>query len=166
MVLVRLASNLGTVCSLGRGLLLLTGLSLAMDSVGLVWRGLRGLAEWRRRGSVKKKIRRNKRKSCRIRKSIIWLNKNSSRAGVKLKSTCRININQTRTKRQTWMIKDFKQENFIANKVEETLSMSVSKNSLKRKIYNMENQVKDEVENILEISGLSTDTVMPDHETI
>ena len=64
------------------------------------------------------------------------------------------------------MIKDFKQENFIANKVEETLSMSVSKNSLKMKIYNMENQVKDEVENILEISGLSTDTVMPDHETI
>ena len=150
MVLTRLVGDLGTVCCLGRGLLFLTGLSLAMDSVGLVWRGLRGLADWRRMRNVKEKMKRKTKKSWQIRKSVKWLNKNSSSARVKKQ---RSNDNQKRIKMELGILKDYNQEksNFIANIVEDILSKSVSNDESRR------DEVEDEVKNKLETSGLSTD---------
>ena len=157
MVLTRLVSDLGTACCLGRGLLFLTGLSLALDSVGLVWRGLRGLADWRRMKNVKEKIKRKKKISWQIRKSVRWMNKNSSRAGVKRQRIFRSNVNQSLLKREREMLKD---SNCIVNIVEDILSKSLSDDVRKR------DEVEDELENMLEISGLSTDTVMPDHQAL
>ena len=130
MVLTRLVSDLGTVCCLGRGLLFLTGLSLAMDSMRLVWRGL---ADCRRMRDVKEKRKRK--------------NKNSSSARVKKQRIYSNNDNQW-IKMEQGMIKDFNHDdsNFIANILEDILSKSMSNEERKR------DEVEDEVNNIADLS--------------